>query len=156
MKVTPYVNVPRRAKELGLVVPTGVAVLPRGFENAASADDLVRESSALTIGKILRNQGVEVGHVQPEGRRLPLAMELSEDWIIPVIFLAPGCFVGSASIVKAVLRTLSEWAKSKRVKASFAVEVSRDGEHVRADYEGPASGLEKLADKLGDLGSGRE
>ena len=82
-----YCNVQERATALGLNEPTDLALLPRNFESAASKEELLNESAALTIRKLWRQAGLKETPLDKAGERIPEIKENDFRLIMPVLFV---------------------------------------------------------------------
>jgi hypothetical protein len=65
----------------------GLSILPRNFDTAKSADQLIHESTAPTIRTLLRQAGVPETKFEKEGTRIPQGSKKSWEWIGPIIFI---------------------------------------------------------------------
>ena len=54
VQVSEYLDVQKRATELGCNIPTGLAILPGNFETAESRGELFHEDSTVTIRSLWR------------------------------------------------------------------------------------------------------
>lgn len=86
--VTDYVDVEKRASELGYNVPTGLAILPRNFDTANSPDELIHESTTPTIRSLLRQAGIQETRLEKEGDKFPLSARKSWEWVSPIIYIS--------------------------------------------------------------------
>ena len=54
LQVSHYIDVKKRAQELGCNIPTSIALLPRNFEISASKEELIHESTTPTVRVLWR------------------------------------------------------------------------------------------------------
>lgn len=88
MQVTEYINVAKRAEELGFNVPTRLAILPSNYDTATSSDALVDEGTAPTIRSLLRQSGVVETRLEKNGIKLPQSAKKSAEWVSPIIYIS--------------------------------------------------------------------
>lgn len=156
-KISDYVHVANRAKELGCVTPTGITVLPENFENAASRSELLFGSEAATIRKLLKSD-VPMGSLLPTGERAPAIHNKHFEWA-PAIFVSAALLSENPNAISVALGIVSNYATdffkgrpSRKVKLTVVVETKKDRSCKRIDYEGDASGLASLANIVRQLG----
>mgnify|MGYP001274346583 FL=1 len=53
-KISEYVDVKKKAEQLGFDIPTGIALLPQNFDIATSKGQLVHESTTQTVRVLWR------------------------------------------------------------------------------------------------------
>jgi hypothetical protein len=88
IQVSVYIDVEKRALDLGLTVPTGIAILPRNFDAAAAADELIHESTAPTIRVLWRQAGVVETRLEKEEMKFPQGAKKSWEWVGPIIYVS--------------------------------------------------------------------
>lgn len=154
MDIQDFVNVEERARILGCNVPTSLALLPRNFEEAESKDNLLHESSATTVRVLFRSNGIMETPLESDDERFPEVSEKSfEEWIGPTIFVSFALLSQNPHILSLALGVLSNYLTDffkglpnpGKAKLSIVVE-TRKKTYKRIDYEGPVSGLEKIAE----------
>jgi hypothetical protein len=158
-----YVDVQQRATELGLVLTSALAILPRGFGAPAATSSLAHEAEASTLRKLLKAQGIDVQQVEPPNGRLPSVVERSADWLAPTLFVGSMLFTENSYAVQVALNVVGSYAhdmlKGRRrvpeVKLTFVVEQSESKKYCCIEYEGPVSGINELADVLREVHDGR-
>ena len=161
--MTDYVDVERRAAELGCNVPTGVAILPRGFETAATWDELAHEDTAPTVRTLLRGEGIDETPLEREGERFPLIEENSFEWVGPAIFIGASTAAANhkalIAFVGAFAKYLTEYFKgrvgSKKAKIEIIVPQGRTGKYTKIKYDGDLEGLKQLPDLIDEARNGR-
>ena len=109
VQVRQYVDVRKRALELGCSVPTGITILPRNFETAESKDDLLHEHVAADIRSLWRQAGVVETKLEGEGKKFPSIDEKSADWIGPIIFIGGLLLTQNATMANIALNVLSNY-----------------------------------------------
>ena len=87
-QVGPFIDVRAQAALLGCAIPDGLALLPRNFESATRRDELVHDSSGLSVRAAWRADGVEETRLEPDGEMWPAAQRDAAEWIGPIIFVA--------------------------------------------------------------------
>lgn len=87
-KVSEYIDIEQKAVALGLNSPTGLAILPRNFDTATRAVDLIDESTTPTIRSLWRQAGVTETRLEKEGVKIPQGSKKSWEWISPLIFIS--------------------------------------------------------------------
>lgn len=157
-----FVDVVERAQDLGCRVPTGLAILPRNFESAASKDELLHESEAPTVRILWRRDGVEETPIEAEGERFPQISEKSfEEWVGPTIFVSGTLMSQNPAIVSIALGVISnyltDWFRGmptgrRKAKLDIVLQVGK-GQYKKLHYEGPVEGLEDLAAVAREVGS---
>ena len=128
IQVAEYIDVAKRAEELGLNVPTGLAILPNNFDIATSADELIHEGTAPTIRSLWRQSGVIETRLERDGNKLPQSAKKSADWISPIIFVSQAMLMDAAlpltmNLISSYLYDLLKGRQSKsQVVIRFASE----------------------------------
>lgn len=165
-EISDYVDVYARAVALHLAEPAPLAILPRGFDSAASQAELAHEAEASTLRKVWRDAGVEVHQVQPASSNLPSVLEHSSDWLTPTIFMATLLFSQSPTAIQLALGVLESYVvdvlkrlpgpSEPTVKLTFVVEQKGTRIFKKLDYEGPIQGLGPLEKTLRRLHDGQD
>ena len=146
-----------RLEKLG-VEPSGeVILLPRNVESRPS-EDLVLESTAPTVEKILREEGLSVSRAV-EGQRVRKG---GGEWVGPAILIPASVYAENpqiASIITGVIANyLTDFLKgaigATTVKLDFYVE--KKDEHTHISYEGPCEGLSELRKMIEEATNGDE
>lgn len=155
-----YPDVQQRAAELKVNAPTGLALLPRNFADAVSADDLIHESTAPTVRVLWKEAGVDETQLEPDGVRIPTVSENAFEWLGPTIFIGAAIWSENPQAVTIALGVISnyltEWFKGipgdKRVRMSAVVEKTKSKgkskTYVKVEYEGPPEQVADLADMI--------
>jgi hypothetical protein len=157
-----FVDVVQRAQALGCRVPTGLALLPRNFESAASRDELLHESDVPTVRILWRRAGLQETPIEPEGERFPQISEKSfEEWVGPTIFVSGALMSQNPAIVSIALGLISNYLTSwfrgvtkgrRKAKLDIVLQVGK-GRYEKLHYEGPVDGLQELAAIAREVGS---
>jgi len=153
-----YIDVKKRATELGCRVPDGWAVLPRNFSEATSFEELVHESNAATVRTLLRRSEYSESPIEPDGKRLPQVQENAFTWIGPIIFIAAAEISRNPEIVSVacglISNYLTDFFKGKPgdhlVKLDIVVEQTRTKRTVKLHYEGPLDGLTQIPQAISE------
>ncbi|HEY4032653.1 MAG TPA: hypothetical protein VGL94_01655 [Ktedonobacteraceae bacterium] len=88
IQVSGYVDVEKRALELGYEAPTGLTILPRNFDTAKSSDELIHEGTTSVVRSLLQQAGVQEAKLEKEGEKFPHSIRESWEWIGPLIFVS--------------------------------------------------------------------
>src|SRR6266700_5657813 len=96
MQITEYIDVVKRAEELGFNVPTGLAILPNNFDTANSLDEIIHEGTTPTIKSLWRQSGVIETRSEKEGTKLPQSARKSAEWVSPIIFISQAMLTNAA------------------------------------------------------------
>jgi hypothetical protein len=146
--VEDYASVFERFRALGIENVPAAAVLPRNFDTAKTAQDLVSERTAPDIKIVGRRAGVDVTTFEGVGAR-----EIHENdalTIGAVIWLSVETFNNVGTIV-AFMKEIAKFAKARsRSKPEAELEITQEfivGDEYRSTrfvYRGPASTLESI------------
>lgn len=134
IQITEYIDVAKRAEELGLNVPTDLAILPINFATATTSHDLIHESTAPTIRSLWRQAGVTETRLEKEGDKLPQGAKKSAEWISPIIYISEAALTGVAVplTINMISNYLYDLFKGRHNKAKisirFAVEPNKQTE----------------------------
>ena len=165
IEVSEYVDVKKRALELGCNAPTELALLPRNFEVAKSKDELVHESSVPTIRVLWRQAGISETRIEKEGDRYLYVQEKAfREWIGPIIFVGVSLLSQNPHAISVALGVISnyltDWFKgipyNKRiVKQDLVVETieTKGMTYKRIHYEGGIEGLRQLPEIIREVSS---
>jgi hypothetical protein len=164
VQTSDYVDVERRAVELGLSVPTGFVILPRHFETAESKDKLVHEDTTPTVRALLQQAGIVVTPIEKEGERIPYIEENAFEWVGPTIFIGASILSGYANAVSVALSVLANYLTdyfkgrtgAKQVKLQIVVPQQRTDKHTKLTYEGDIEGMKELPNIINQVWRGRD
>lgn len=151
IQMSDYIDVKGKARQLGCNIPTGISILPRNFDSAAKATELIHESSASTIRLLWRKEGIQETRIEKESEKYPEILENAFEWIGPLIFISYATISHNPHLISiatgVISNYLTDWFKGitgqRRVRFSFAIE-KKDGTYKRIDYDGPPDGLQNL------------
>jgi hypothetical protein len=152
ISMSEWIDVRKRAIELGLTKPSEFAILPRGFQNAQTPDDVTHESDASTLRKLLAEGGLDVQQLEPKESRLATHVQKSYEWIAPTFFVGSMLLSQNPHAVQIALGVIqsyiTDFVKDKlpgsRVNLSFVVEGAKSKKCKHLSYEGPVSGIKDL------------
>ncbi|MEJ5311417.1 MAG: hypothetical protein WHX52_16775 [Anaerolineae bacterium] len=157
-----FVNVDERARSLGCNIPTNLALLPRNFEVAEFKENLLHESSAATIRVLFRNNNIIETPLELKGEKFPHISEKAfVEWIGPTIFVSSALLSQNPHILSLALGVISNYLTDffkgvpgvGKVKLDVVVETKKKT-CKKIHYEGPVSGLEKLAEVVQEVVAG--
>jgi hypothetical protein len=150
-ETTDYIDVVTRASELGLELPEGVVFLPRGFATVTTAGELLNESDAIDLVKLLHSEGVTAGTTTLDGQKLSTISEHDVLVHLPVVLLQ----AVSPLAVSLMVDVLGNYIYARiagifdkpRVKVEFVVQ-KKPGTYKSVRYEGSVEGLSELRDAI--------
>lgn len=87
IQTSEYVDAKQRSLELGLEVPTELALLPRHFDTAEARSDLVYESSVADIRALWRAEHLVETRIDGEWAPIPYIQEKKYEWMFPPILV---------------------------------------------------------------------
>lgn len=151
-KIENYIDLRKRLAELDCVHPTDVAVLPENIEHASDRTELYQTTSALTLTKLLKEQGLSVSDIYGSNPAPQFRVERSFSELIPTIFVAatyivqnPAATLMLLNAIEAFCRTqLTVGRENKQVKLSIVKEEKEGASYLKLNYEGPESGLRDI------------
>jgi hypothetical protein len=154
IEVVDYLDVRARAAELDLELAGEVTFLPRGFETAADSSDLVNESDALDLAKLLRARGAAADVARLSSAKLPTIAENSAFVHLPDILVT----AANGAVMPLLIGVVANFVYDRLVgtfrKPQIRVRVvgrSADGTYKAITYEGPVEGLETLRDAVEEV-----
>lgn len=159
VKVSDYIDVKKRAQDIGCNLPTSIALLPRNFEISMSKEDFIHESTTSTVRILWRqNDIIETPIEQPEEKFL-FAVECAFEWIGPNIFVPamllsqnPHLFTIALNVIS---NHLTEWFRgiprdNRKVKLCVIAE-TKSGHYKKVEYEGTSDGLNELPEIIREV-----
>jgi len=156
LKVSDYIDVRKRAQDLGCNIPTSIAILPRNFEISSSKGELIHESTTPTVRVLWQQNGItETSLEQPE-EKFPFAVEHAFEWIGPTVFISAMVLSQNPHLVTIALNIISnyltEWFRgiprdSRKTKLCIITE-TESGLYKKIEYEGPPDGLKDLPEVI--------
>jgi hypothetical protein len=165
IEVSEYVDVKKRALELGCNIPTELALLPRNFEVVKSRDELIHEGSVPTIRVLWRQAGISETKIEKEGDRYSCVQEKAfREWIGPIIFVGISLLSQNPHAISVALGVISnyltDWFKGipdnrKIVRQDLVVETieAKGMIYKRIRYEGDIEGLQQLPEIIREVSS---
>ena len=159
--ITDYVRVSDRIAALGCNPISGLAILPENFEAAATRADLKVRAEAATVRTLLRNEGLPIQELLPDGERYPSIHNKSFDWAA-IVFVSGAMLSNDAVAVNLALSVIANYATEffrgrpgKSVRLSIVVERTSDRVCKNITYEGDAAGLASLPKIIREVGDGK-
>jgi hypothetical protein len=146
-------DVAKRAEDLCILVPAGLAILPRNFEVASSKEELVYDPHASTIQKLWYEAGLPICRIERSSEHFPRALERTADWIGPTVFIASLLITQNPYAVQIAIGVIQDYASrlflgrstSATVKLTVLIETTTAGRVTKkVCYEGDVAGLGKL------------
>lgn len=150
-----YVSVSQRAKELGLAMPDGLAVLPQNFETAATPADFMFAGTTQTVRTLFCINDLPLSILRPDGSSRYISYK-SDEWMSPILFVAGALMSENPAAVSLALSVVANYltdyfkglGRLPNVKLTVVVEHSRGRTCKRLDYEGDVEGIRELADTI--------
>ena len=159
IQLSDYVDIKKRAGELGCNIPLSLALLPRNFETAKSKDELVHESTTSTIRILWRQNDIVETKLEKEGEKLLYAQEKAFEWIAPTIFISAALLGQNPHIISVALGVISnyltEWFRgiprdNRKVKLRVITD-TKSGHYKKVEYEGTPDGLKELPEIIREV-----
>jgi hypothetical protein len=158
IQTSEYINVRQRALELGLKPPTGLALLPRGFETAKTRTDLVYESTAADIRALWRGENLTETRVDEEKARVPYIQEKKYEWILPPLFVGAALWSKQPEAITIALCVVGNYltdflkgrpysARPQDIEVDVVIERTKNGD-LKIHYKGPVKELNALTEKV--------
>jgi hypothetical protein len=159
LRITPYINVKNRAKELNCNMPDGIAILPLNFEDANSKRDLFYDDNIDTTRKILRSAGIQLSSIEKEDEIYPHLVKHSIEWIGPTILFTATIVFQNPHLISLTLNVVANYLTElfkanpldkKNAHLSLVIELP-SGQSKKINYDGPPDGLRELPDIIRSL-----
>ncbi|WP_158913807.1 hypothetical protein [Caulobacter sp. S45] len=154
VEIADYINVAARANELGCKVPVGIAVMPDNFATATSRAKLLIQGEGSTLKTLLRNDGLAVSDLLPDGERFSFIHNKSHDWQA-LLFIAASLWSNDRTAVSVALSVVSNYltdyfrgAPSHQIRLGVVVEKTPDRTYKQITYEGSVAGLAALDEAI--------
>ncbi|MGC8691295.1 hypothetical protein [Caldisericum sp.] len=157
VQIKDYIDVNKKARDLGCNRPLSLTLLPRNFETATSKGELIHEGNAPTIRVLLRQNEISETKLEKEGEKFPCVQEKSfVEWIAPAIFISADLLQENSIIVSVIINIISnyltDWLRgipinSRKVRLSIVLE-TKNGNFKKVEYEGPQDGLKELPEVI--------
>jgi hypothetical protein len=118
--------------------------------------DLFFAPSSPDLQVLLRQVGVSVDKIEPEGVKIPFRDDRDSTLILPAIFLGASYLSGNAHLVNVALGVLANYvtdyfrgkAGLNRVKCTVIVEKTEKKTTKKIEYDGAPEGFDKLIDAI--------
>ena len=144
-------NVQERVKTLGLVMPTGIAFLPRNFFSAENASELLHEQHVANYRILLKHEGVQESKIDAGLESIPEASEHGiSDLVAPMLFFAASEIAQNPNLITIALSVVANYAtdmmkRVQRDQVSINIIVQTpDSKYTFVKYEGPAEKIKDL------------
>ena len=149
MTESEFCDVEQRCRQLGLICPGAVAILPRNFEDAATAADLLHESSTLDVRKILRDAGIDEQPLELDANSATYAQENDATWVGPTLFFAAGALSENPQLLSVTYDVISNYLTdffkgvvgNRTVRIQTVLEKTKTKKYAEFTYEGDPDGL---------------
>jgi hypothetical protein len=163
IEITDYLDVGRRASDLGVKTPEGLCILPRHFASAKNVAELVHESSALDLKVLFREAGLPVTVYQPDGAKIPYLQENDITWVGPIVFFSAAAISQNPNIVSVALSVIANYVtdlfkgspEPGRAKLSVVVETHTTKTTTtltkKIDFDGPPDKIPDILTLLKDM-----
>lgn len=157
--ITDYCNVSERAQELGLNAPTGLAILPRNFEEAVSVNDLLHQSEVKTIRSLFRQNNIPETKLEKNNQKIPCTHENEFALVLPTIFVGTLLFSQNPHLLSLALSIIANYATDffkgipgrRKVVLNIVVENKSNGGAKKIHYEGDSDGLKEITEIVGKV-----
>ena len=153
---TRYLDVARRASDLGAALPPGPVFLPENFDAAAVDDTLRFQSEVTTLRKILAADGIDAAGLGAGSHNHAFIHNRSHDWAMPILFIGAELMKQNPDLIGQALGLVQQYVVDqfkgmtggRKIKAELVVEDRKAGQYNRLTYEGPPEGLGELTGAL--------
>ncbi len=157
IEIVDYLDVDARAAQLDLILLGNVVLLPRGFETASGQQDLLNESDALDLAKLLREKGVDARVARPADGKLPTIAEHDAFVHLPDILITAATAVATPVLLSVLGNFVYDKLIGTFTKPPVRVRVvsrSAEGAYKAITYEGPIEGLDILRETVEEVANG--
>ena len=157
--VTDYCDVPEKARSLNINEPTGLAILPRNFLVAKTADELLHESSVQSIRSLFRQNGISETRIEKEGQKIPNIQENEFSLLLPTLFVTNLILTENPVLLSIALNIISNYATDffkgitgkQKVKLDVIVQNKNGKGSKKIHYEGDSEGLKEITKIAGKV-----
>jgi hypothetical protein len=155
-RVSDFIDVKKKAREIGCNIPSHMALLPRNFETALYKEELIHEITTPTVRALWRQNGINETPIEKPEEKIPFIDEMAFEWVGPIIFVSAMLLSHDPHLVTIALNVISnylmQWFKgiprdSRKAKLTIIVE-TKSSVYKKIEYEGPVDGLENLAEVI--------
>lgn len=159
IKVSDFIDVKKKAQEIGCNIPSHIALLPRNFDTALSKEELIHESTTPTVRVLWRQNGITETPLEQPEEIIPSIVEKAFEWVGPTIFISAMLLSQNPHLVTVALNVISnyltEWFRgiprdSRKAKLSIIIETKSEL-YKKIEYEGPPDGLKDLPEVIREL-----
>ena len=151
-KISDFIDVKKKAQEIGCNIPSHIALLPRNFDTALSKEELIHESTTPTVRVLWRQNGITETPLEQPGEKFPFVAEKAFEWVGPTIFISAMLLSQNPHLVTIALNVISnyltEWFRGiprdrRKAKLRIIIE-TKSGCYKKIEYEGPPDELKVL------------
>lgn len=152
-----YISVSDKLKNLGVSIPTALAILPENLATATSVDDLRQQVESDTVRTLLKQHQIHYVELFDEDKQPPYLQQYAFEWFGPTLFISAGMLSQNPSIVSVTLGVITNYLydifkgdKDGKVSLNIVYEY-KDGSCKSVRYRGPTDGLsevEKIVNSL--------
>src|SRR5262249_19873290 len=157
--ISDYCDVGEKAQTLGLNIPEGMAFLPRNFDKATTADDLLHESTVQTVRILFRENGIPETKLERDGQRIPCIQENEFALLLPTLFVSALILSQNPHLLSIALNIIATYATdffkgipvSNKVVLDVVVEDKSRKCSKKVHYEGKIDGLKEITEIAGKV-----
>ena len=159
IQVSDFIDVKKKAQEIGCNIPFHIVLLPRNFDTALSKKELVHESATPTVRVLWRQNGIIETPLEQPGEKFPFVSEKGFEWVGPTIFISAMLLSQNPYLVTIALNVISNyltvWFRGipedgRKVKLRIITE-TKSGLYKKIEYEGPPDGLKDLPEVIREV-----
>lgn len=159
LKVSDFIDVKKKAQEIGCNTPSHIALLPRNFDTSVSKEELIHESTTLTVRVLWRQNGITETPLEQPEEKFPFVAEHAFEWVGPTVFISAMLLSQNPHLVTIALNVVSnyltEWFRgiprdSRKAKLRIITE-TKSGHYKKIEYEGPPDGLKDLPEVIREV-----
>ena len=145
-----YIDVGRKAGELGLPVPDAAWIVPNNFESMTSIGEATYAADYDLVVKLLRGAGLPYSLLESADGPYPKLVQQSYEFVaLPLLIFTKDVLLSHPGIISQALCILLEHLQSKsrsdpsRNQHNVKCRIVKDNEgaYVSADYDGPIEGF---------------
>ena len=116
--IVDYVDVSKKATDLGCNQPTKFCILPRNFAEVSSKEELLNEENTITIRKILKKEGIEITPLEKDEERFNEISEHDAIFVVPMLYFAAQWCMEHPEVVSTVIQTVVNFLKKSPIGLS--------------------------------------
>jgi len=151
VEIQNYPSVHEIALKLGVNPPAGLAFLPRNYELAGDAEELLHDGAVSTIRKLFRLREIPEDRLEGEGQKLLQVEEKNSTLVLPTLFVGAMIISQDPNLLTIALSVIANYATdffktedNGIVRFNLVQEKRPGGECIRIKYEGSSTGLSKV------------